>query len=170
MKIIRNAGKGPTEKLFHHLAQREFSSELEMKKYIDSITGRSLDDLEVEEGKTPLDRAQFLIYEAWEEPTAKKRIALARKALKMSADCADAYNLLAEESAQSPAEALQFYSQGVEAGRRALGENFLKKTKVIFGACIKRARSCAQWLDKRRCVSKPGSQPRGSPFIMKCWI
>jgi tetratricopeptide (TPR) repeat protein len=132
MKIIRSNSKGPTEKLFHHLAQKEFSSEGEMKSYVNSIMGQSLDDLDVAEGKTPLDQAQFLIYDAWEESKPKKRIALAQKALKISPDCADAYNILAEEAAESPAEVLELYCKGVEAGRRALGETFFIENKGHF--------------------------------------
>src|SRR5690606_3453119 len=49
---------------------------------------------------TPLQQAQELIYEAW-NATGRKRIALAKKALKISPDCADAYVLLAEEEAQT---------------------------------------------------------------------
>jgi hypothetical protein len=110
MKIIRSTNNGPTEKLFHHLAQKTFSSEAELKAYVNSIAGQSLDDLEVAKGKTPLDEAQFLIYDAWDEKSPKKRIALAQKALKISPDCADAYNLLVE-AAESPADAFELYSK-----------------------------------------------------------
>jgi tetratricopeptide (TPR) repeat protein len=68
-----------------------------------------------------LREAQDQIYEAWEEPQPKRRIALAQKALKLSPDCADAYVLLAEEAAKTVGEALTYYEQGVAAGERALG-------------------------------------------------
>lgn len=73
------------------------------------------------EGETPLRKAQDIIYDAWEVTDPKRRVALARKALEISLDCADAYVLLAEEAARSLPEALDFYRQGVEAGERALG-------------------------------------------------
>jgi tetratricopeptide (TPR) repeat protein len=73
------------------------------------------------EGETPLRKAQDIIYEAWEVTEPKRRVALARKALEISPDCADAYVLLAEETASSLTEALNLYRQGVEAGERALG-------------------------------------------------
>lgn len=74
------------------------------------------------EEETPLKKAQDMIYDAWEIATPKRRIELARKALEVSMDCADAYVLLAEEAATSPSEALDFYRQGVEAGERVLGK------------------------------------------------
>lgn len=72
--------------------------------------------------RTAVDDAQEIMYDAWEAPTRKKAVALARKALTISPDCADAYNLLAEETATSLDEAIELYTKGVEAGERALGE------------------------------------------------
>jgi tetratricopeptide (TPR) repeat protein len=72
--------------------------------------------------ETPLRKAQDIIYDAWEITDSKRRAALARKALEISPDCADAYVLLAEETATSLTEALNLYRQGVEAGERALGK------------------------------------------------
>lgn len=72
-------------------------------------------------GSAPTEVAQDIMYEAWEAISRSKRIALARKALKISPLCADAYVLLAEEEAKSAEEALAWYQQGVEAGEQALG-------------------------------------------------
>lgn len=68
---------------------------------------------------TPLEKAQDTVYQAL-EATGKRRITLARKALTISPDCADAYVLLAE-STDDMQEARRFYEQGVQAGERALG-------------------------------------------------
>src|SRR5438132_14036893 len=58
------------------------------------------------EGKSPrrsaVDEAQEIMYRAWETPDRDRRIRLAREALAVSPDCADAYVLLAEESAATP--------------------------------------------------------------------
>jgi tetratricopeptide (TPR) repeat protein len=76
---------------------------------------------ESDEG-TPLNKAQNMMYDAWEVKDPKQRIALARKALETSPDCTDAYVTLAEETARSLPEALDLYRQGVEAGERGLGK------------------------------------------------
>ena len=68
---------------------------------------------------TALEEAQELIYEAL-ETTGARRLALARRALERSPDCADAYVLLAEATGD-PGEARALYEQGVRAGERALG-------------------------------------------------
>ncbi len=68
---------------------------------------------------TPLEEAQELVYQAL-EAAGPRRLRLARQALALSADCADAYVLLAE-AARDPQEARALYEQGVQAGERALG-------------------------------------------------
>jgi tetratricopeptide (TPR) repeat protein len=68
---------------------------------------------------TPLEKAQDLVYRAF-EARGRRRVQLARKALELSADCADAYVVLAEESHASEA-ACALYEQAVAAGERALG-------------------------------------------------
>ena len=69
---------------------------------------------------TPLEKAQDLMYRAFEARGARRRIQLARKALELSGDCADAYVLLAEEC-HTPERVRALYEQGVAAGERALG-------------------------------------------------
>lgn len=68
---------------------------------------------------TPLERAQDLVYLAF-EARGRRRTQLARKALELSADCADAYVILAEQAAD-PKTARDLYAQAVAAGERALG-------------------------------------------------
>ena len=69
--------------------------------------------------RTPLEQAQELMYDAWEASGRRSRI-IARKALEICGDCADAYVLLAEDTSD-PAKACELYRKGVEAGERALG-------------------------------------------------
>ena len=68
---------------------------------------------------TPLERAQDLVYRAF-DARGRRRILLARKALEVSPDCADAYVLLAEDSSDVET-ARDLYAQGLAAGERALG-------------------------------------------------
>lgn len=75
--------------------------------------------------------AQFIMYDAWDNPDVKTRIRLAKKALKFSPDCADAYVLLAEEEARTVQKSKALFQQGVEAGRRALGEDFFQDEENI---------------------------------------
>lgn len=90
-----------------------------------------LDDLP-STATTPLEQAQDVMYQAF-DARGRRRILLARRALELSADCADAYVLLAEES-RAPERALAFYEQGVAAGERALGpELFAQEAGHFWG-------------------------------------
>ncbi len=83
-------------------------------------------------GDPKLDQAQQLMYKAWDESHPGKRITLAHQALATSPNCADAYVLLAEEAADTVGRALEYYQQGVEAGRRALGKEYFSEEAGHF--------------------------------------
>ena len=104
-----------------------------------------------------LDAAQQVMYDAWEAKTRKSRITLAKKALTISPDCADAYVLLAEEGASSVEEVISFYKQGVQAGERAIGKKAFKEDVGYFWGLLEtrpymRARAglaeCLRWTGK----------------------
>jgi tetratricopeptide (TPR) repeat protein len=105
------------------LQSRDFASMEEANAFIQEMlaTGGIPDAVP----HTPLDQAQEVVYQAL-EATGKRRVTLARKALTISPDCADAYVLLAEAT-RNPTEAKARYEQGVEAGERALGPQPFKE-------------------------------------------
>lgn len=104
------------------------------------------------------DDAQALMFDAWECDGRRKRVALARKALAISADCADAYLLLAQEAAPTEAEALALLTQGVAAGERALGPAAFEEDAGHFWGLIetrpymrtRQALALALWAAGRR--------------------
>lgn len=73
------------------------------------------------EVRDPLSEAQDLIYQAWDAPTVRESIRLAKKALKISPDCADAYVILGDLTTKTSAEGKRMYEQGVAAAERVLG-------------------------------------------------
>lgn len=95
-----------------------------MEGIMSAITGREAED--------PVASAQNLMYEAWDHPSRRTRIDLAHKALAISPLCADAYVLLAEESAASSEQALEYFRKGVEAGEQALGPEGFKEYEGHF--------------------------------------
>lgn len=84
--------------------------------------------------ETPLDKAQELVYQAW-ETAGRRRLDLARRALETSPDCADAYVLLAE-AAHTPEEARDLYQKGIEAGERAIGPEAFAEVEGRFWGVI----------------------------------
>jgi tetratricopeptide (TPR) repeat protein len=84
--------------------------------------------------RSALDQAQEIMYDAWDAPDKRTRVRLARKAFEISPDCADAYVLLALDSAKSPAEAMALYKMGVDVGERAIGtKTFQEEVGYFWG-------------------------------------
>lgn len=102
-----------------------------------------------------LERAQDLVYEAWDYADRQKRLSLAFEALKISPYCADAYNLLAAES-RSQEEKLKLYRQGVEAGRLALGDLFFKRNSGDFWGLVETRPYMRAMHGLARCLWKAG--------------
>jgi tetratricopeptide (TPR) repeat protein len=83
-------------------------------------------------GRGAADEAQALLYDAWETPDRRRRITMAKEALALWPDCADAWVMLAEEAATTVEEAGEFYLKGVEAGERTLGERAFREDAGHF--------------------------------------
>lgn len=116
------------------LNEREFGSIDEINAALQGMMAQGA--LPRRSPTTPLEQAQDLMYEAWEARSSRERIRLARRALEISADCADAYVLLAEETARGPKEAAELYAQGVAAGERALGKETFEQAAGEFWGIV----------------------------------
>ena len=97
--------------------------------------GRPLDEIP-STASTPLERAQDLCYQAF-DCRGRRRVALARRALAICPDCADAYVILAEQTGD-PAEAIRFYGDAVAAGARALGPERLTSDAPFWADVLTR--------------------------------
>lgn len=111
----------------------EFDDPVEANKAIQHRFVGPLDEIP-STATTPLEKAQDLMYRAF-EARGRRRTQLARKALELSADCADAYVLLAEH-ASDPETARGLYAQGVAAGERALGPRTFEEEAGHFWGMI----------------------------------
>lgn len=118
-------------KLSKALENQNFGSEADAKKFITSFMESQQFDIDTKKSKTKLEEAQELIFDAWESPNPKEKIKLAKKAISLSEDCTDAYNILAE-NAKYYDQSKIFYEKGVESGKRVLGETFFKENKGHF--------------------------------------
>ncbi|MGQ9631562.1 MAG: hypothetical protein ACUVXI_14820 [bacterium] len=112
---------------------------------------RSLFPCRSTQRRSNLEQAQDLIYEAWES-SGKRRVELARRALGISKDCADAYVLLAEETARSLDEAKDLYEQGVRAGERALGPQAFEEYVGQFWSVVETRPYMRARLGLARCL------------------
>ena len=116
------------------LAEHEFADIDEVNRFLAELMAEG-GAIPERRATSPLEEAQDLMYEAW-DATGTRRTQLARKALGISPDCADAYVLLAEEKARTMEEARDFFAQGVAAGERALGVDVFEEDAGHFWGII----------------------------------
>jgi tetratricopeptide (TPR) repeat protein len=104
--------------------------------------------------RTALEQAQELCYQAFES-IGRRQLQLARQALAICPDCADAYVLLAERTSDIT-KAAELYAQGAQAGGRALGrERFEKDVGHFWGLTDTRPYMRAR-LGLARCLEQLG--------------
>lgn len=114
------------------LNEQDFQSLDEVNDFLSGLLAEEEGVLPKRNPETPLEKAQEIIWEAMETEDPRKAIRLAKKALKTSADCVDAYLLLADIQAESLQEAYEFTQQAVEAGERSLGQAMFDENKGHF--------------------------------------
>ena len=112
--------------------------------------------------ETPLEMAEELVSQAYEQTDPILVLRLARQALTLSADCADAYGLLAKYE-RDPWAQLALFEQAEAAGQRVLGKAFFTEQVGHFWGIVQtrpymRARAgVAQWAwmlgDRNRAIA-----------------
>jgi tetratricopeptide (TPR) repeat protein len=131
---LETDGQGPasTDRWSMERALRDIGRMLENKKFdsvdeINSFMERELAGKPLPEPKprNPEERAQELFYQAT-GAFGRMQIKLARQALELYPDCADAHVLLAQRMPDNE-KRLELYRKGVRAGERALGEKAFKE-------------------------------------------
>lgn len=110
------------------LAAQNFQSMEEAQKFMEKMMGQRI---EKTPATTPEGRAQDLVYDAREMQPGIVTDKMIFSALKLDPECVEAFEYLAETAA-SPLQSLIFYRNGMNAGRRKLGEKFFEKNKGYF--------------------------------------
>ncbi len=124
-----------TADLSRMLSDQDFNSIDEAKAYMEALLTSGA-PIPSQSPVSPLAEAQNLVYDAW-EASGPLRLSLAREALDISEDCADAWAILAQEAAGSLHEARVLYEAGVKAGERALGEEAFEEYAGHFWGVMK---------------------------------
>lgn len=134
------------------IGSRKFKTAREVDAYVNKLLDDGLAD-EASAPRNALEKAQDLMYSAWDCNIPEDRIAMAENAVQISANCADAFSLLGDEKAASLAESRGYYEEAVRAGERALGAASFKEYVGHFWGVLEtrpymRARlrlATAQW-------------------------
>jgi tetratricopeptide (TPR) repeat protein len=125
----------PDEELSANSLEQE---RMGMEQTMRSMT-RSISDVEsgiAGESHPKREEAVGLLYRAWQEPSRKKRSELARKALSLYPDAADAYNILAETDSRSLEQIADYYRRGMLAGERDLGRAYFQDNRGYFWGLV----------------------------------
>ncbi len=126
----RGIEKGISE-IQRFMATQNFSNIEEAEAAIQSrFLGRSIDSFP-STAATPLERAQEIMYDAF-EARGRTRIKLARRALAISPDCADAYGLLAART-NNLDKARDLLKEAVAAGERAVRSLGIDAGEIAWG-------------------------------------
>jgi tetratricopeptide (TPR) repeat protein len=81
------------------------------------------------------EKAQELAWDAWEAESPEESVALAKKALRLSPDCTDAYNVLAIHET-SMSKTIAHYQKAIKAFLKKKGESYLLKNAGHFWGII----------------------------------
>jgi tetratricopeptide (TPR) repeat protein len=131
---------------------RDFSSVDELQEFLNkNAVGKEIPH---QADMTPLEQAQDLMYDAFDS-RGRKQLQLARKAIEICPDCADAYVLLAERCSDIQ-KAKKLYEQGVAAGERALGEKFFEEEAGSFWGILQTRPYMRARLGLAQCLEESG--------------
>lgn len=113
--------------------------------------------LEKELPEEPDLQAQEIIYDAWELDDPDIRVKMANLALCINPDCADAYNTLAEDHAQTWEERFSYYTLGLAVGRRALGDHYFENEVGYFWDLLETRPYMRARLGLTECLDQAGA-------------
>ncbi|NNN05216.1 MAG: hypothetical protein HKL90_04885 [Elusimicrobia bacterium] len=130
------------------IGDKNFKSVEEANAYLKTLNG----EIPAAPAANAWERAQDLMYDAWQERSERKRLEMAREALEICADCGDAYSLLAEETARTPAEAAVLYRKAVAAEERTLGPDFFRENVGQFWSQVQTRPYMRARADLARCL------------------
>lgn len=120
--------------LIPYIPDQEEDEEIDYSSYGNVIPIKRVNKIENEaiDEKEKYGMAQALMFEAWHTINLKKRIELARKAIGLSKNCADAYILIAQESDLCDEDKKELYEKALKAGENIIGKRNFGKLKGQF--------------------------------------
>ncbi len=118
----------------HYLEAHPVADEQELQQTLERFQGIAIQEIEFKPAGSS-DEAQDLCYQAF-DAQGRRQLQLARQALAICPDCADAHVILAERH-WDPHEAIEHYERGVEAGERSLGRELFESDAGHFWGMVR---------------------------------
>jgi len=111
---------------------QKIETDEDYRQFMNSLIGQDLDAMVNSLEDDPIEEAQELAFQAMEAEGPREALALAQQALALDPDCVDALSVAAGMTARSLKEVIPKMQQAVEAGERALGEDFFEENRGHF--------------------------------------
>lgn len=118
------------------LGKQQFDSIDDMNTFLEDLLAESGGMIPPLEPETPLEKAQELVFQAQQTENKRKAIRLARKALEICEDCADAYLLLGQLEAETLVAMLPYVEKAVAVAQRALPPELFTEARGHFWGLI----------------------------------
>lgn len=144
-KARGNSGTGPSplpstllserslQDIHRLLEGKKFASGRDLDEFLRGLSGPGLENaLEDAPSRSPRQEAQEFAYQSMEASSRKEALALARKAVAIDPDCADALVTLAACESRTAAELITGFRAATAAGERALGADFFREHRGRF--------------------------------------
>jgi len=146
-----NSSEQMMAKLVQEMDKQGLRSEEDIRAFLNGMVGKNMNELNFGLNESKEDKAQDLIYEAWES-SPKKAKQLILQAKELDPDNADVYNYLGDIE-NTPEKALDFYEQGVKAGEKKLGKKFIKENEGHFWLMIETRPYMRSLFNSARCLA-----------------
>jgi tetratricopeptide (TPR) repeat protein len=117
------------------MAGQDFKSPEELNKFLqEQLAAGALewDALGPGPAASALEQAQELVFRALDAPSRGQRVKMAKEAISLSEDCADAWLLLAKEHASTAAERITYIRKALAAAESALGPEAFREYRGRF--------------------------------------
>jgi len=116
------------------LADQNFATMEEANAFLNNHLNQPASSKTKKSSASPKQRAQDLLFTAWEEASPEKRVKLANQAIEIYPNSTDAYNILAENDAETLKASANYYKIGMLVGEKDLGDGFsLENTGRFWG-------------------------------------
>ena len=117
------------------MAGRDFKSPEEVNQFLqEQLAAGALewDALGPGPAANPLEQARELVFRALDAPSRGQLVKMAKEAISISEDCADAWLLLANEHASTADERITYIRKALAAAERALGPEAFEEYRGAF--------------------------------------
>lgn len=123
------------EAMMGHMSKIIEEKGLSIEEANSYFTGRKMDDVAAEAAglaRTPQEKAEELALKAFSAKTSRQAVLMAKQALDMDPNCAQAYLVLEQELSLEPTQSMKYFALSIDAAEKTLGQKFIEENVGHF--------------------------------------